>query len=722
VNNINALLFSTSVIGLPIQQEQSNSQPINNFNNLLNNLFIKENDVEISSIIQKINSNPEIMKCIYEAIATLNVYGQLNEVATSNINEIKNNQIVNYVLQSNDNLSSDEKQTILNGIKIISEQIIKNNSSVSIQVPSKNHRDINRQLNLFSTKDNVSLNNVLMDFESNNNAVNPANVETNKIINKADNNDLVQKQITQTIQFLPSPLQNNSKQIINNKYVDISLPVNNVNNNEEQTIITTNIPYEIDNNIEPETNISYVDFNSENLIKIKNQITDIVNLLSGITIDKNNKPLLEEIAKLNNYVKELDAIVGRINISNVSGSEQLKNMSIEISRIVNSIFVSLINATAYLNNGNVNNNESGLYQGTINPTGKFNKGNDYTNSDVMQNSTLLYTEKENDFQNRELINKIIFMLKEMNGELYLNKKVEFVYKPFSNQSSQVTPEGTLLINTADVKNFKEFFDVNFKLILNDKTSFGTNNNGNNNDVLVKAENSSNVQNAVSVNTIKDVTSNPVSITHSYDVPKTFQISKDNVNQTIINTINKNYQSNLKNVIDEVNTYFINYIENKSEQMSVNTKIFEKVMDFSNKVKDSMVIKQIVNNVTDAIKYTTSEKIEVKMMLKPENLGPVIIKFETKDNVINGRIDVASTITRDIIKANMVELRNSLNNLGYNVENFEVSMLNTYTSGNSQGNLNYYNGQEIQLPVHINNEIIEDIGIIADSQSYLNYLA
>ena len=244
----------------------------------------------------------------------------------------------------------------------------------------------------------------------------------------------------------------------------------------------------------------------------------------------------------------------------------------------------------------------------------------------------------------------------------------------------------------------------------------------NNDVLVKAENSSNVQNAVSVNTIKDVTSNPVSITHSYDVPKTFQISKDNVNQTIINTINKNYQSNLKNVIDEVNTYFINYIENKSEQMSVNTKIFEKVMDFSNKVKDSMVIKQIVNNVTDAIKYTTSEKIEVKMMLKPENLGPVIIKFETKDNVINGRIDVASTITRDIIKANLVELRNSLNNLGYNVENFEVSMLNTYTSGNSQGNLNYYNRQEIQLPVHINNEIIEDIGIIADSQSYLNYLA
>jgi len=321
------------------------------------------------------------------------------------------------------------------------------------------------------------------------------------------------------------------------------------------------------------------------------------------------------------------------------------------------------------------------------------------------------------------------MLKEMNGELYLNKKVEFVYKPFSNQSSQVTPEGTLLINTADIKNFKEFFDVNFKLILNDKTYFGTNNNGNNvvnsvlnNDVLVKAENSSNVQNAVSVNTIKDVTSNPVSITHSYDVPKTFQISKDNVNQTIINTINKNYQSNLKNVIDEVNTYFINYIENKSEQMSVNTKIFEKVMDFSNKVKDSMVIKQIVNNVTDAIKYTTSEKIEVKMMLKPENLGPVIIKFETKDNVINGRIDVASTITRDIIKANLVELRNSLNNLGYNVENFEVSMLNTYTSGNSQGNLNYYNRQEIQLPVHINNEIIEDIGIIADSQSYLNYLA
>jgi flagellar hook-length control protein FliK len=256
----------------------------------------------------------------------------------------------------------------------------------------------------------------------------------------------------------------------------------------------------------------------------------------------------------------------------------------------------------------------------------------------------------------------------------------------------------------------------------------------NNDIITEAGNNSNTQsvaskNAIitgskinSFNTIKDVVSNPVLITHSYDVPKTFQISKDSVNQSIINTTNKNYQSNLKNLIDEVNTYFVNYVENKSEPMTVDAKIFENVMDFSNKVKDNMIIKQIVNNVTDAIKYTTSEKIEVKMMLKLENLGPVIIKFETKDNVINGRIDVASTATRDIIKANIVELRNSLNNLGYNVENFEVSMLNTYTSGNSHGNINYYNGQETQLPIHINNETIEDIGIIADSHSYLNYLA
>jgi len=269
-----------------------------------------------------------------------------------------------------------------------------------------------------------------------------------------------------------------------------------------------------------------------------------------------------------------------------------------------------------------------------------------------------------------------------------------------------------LINTAGIKNFEELFNLNLQQIINNKPN--TLNN--------IPENTTIINNPNNFHTIKDIISNPVSITHNYDIPKTFHVAKDNTNQNIINTINRNYNSNLKNIVDEVNTYFVNFIENKSAQRSVDAKIFEKVVDFSGRVRDDIVIKQIVKNITDAVKFKISEKTEVKMMLRPENLGPVIVKFEAKDNVINGRIDVATTVTRDILKANIAELKNTLNNLGYNVENFEVSMLNAYTSSNSHSNLNYFNRQEQSLPIYINNETIEDIGVIAGTDNYLNYLA
>ncbi len=715
MNNINALLFSTSVIGISTQQEQLNVQSVINFRDLINNLLKKENDIEISNLVQNINSNPEILKSVYEVVATLHLYSQLNEIATLNTNELENNQIISFVLNNN-NLNQEEKQIALNSIKIISQHVIKNNSIIPVSVNSENYENINQQLNLFTTKQNLSSNSIVTNSNSNSNniTVNLKTLENNDTANQITTNNSSLSHNTRAIQVLPAP--DNSAKIINNGFV--SLPVEFKNN--EKSVASINNSQELNiigNNLK--INISESNIKIENLIKIKNQVSDIINLLSNIPIDKNNKELQNEINNLKNYNKEIDNIINRIIASNINEVDNLKNISYEISKIINSIFISLINATANLYNHKIYNNEDDQ-QDAVNPIGKFIKDNNFINSEPAQNNRHLYiTQNENSDLLKELISKIFLMLKEMNSELYIAKKIEYVYKPFSSQSSQVTPDGVLLINTANIKNFEELFNLNLQQIIYNKSTAEINNQSN--TLNKTAENIAITNTLNNFNTIKNISSNPVSITHNYDIPKTFNLAKDNTTQNIINTINRNYNSNLKNVVDEVNTYFVNFIENKSEQKPVDAKIFDKVIDFSGRVRDDVVIKQIVKNITDAVKFKISEKIEVKMMLRPENLGPVIVKFEAKDNVINGRIDVATTVTRDILKANIIELKNTLNNLGYNIENFEVSMLNAYTSDNSN-NMHYFNRQDQQIPVYINNKIIEDIGVITGTDSYLNYLA
>lgn len=719
MNNINALLFSTSVIGDSTKQGQLNIQSLINFQNLVNNLTEKENNIEISNIASQINTNIKIMKSVYEAVATLNLYGQLNEVVSLNTNELENNQIINYVLNNN-NLTQEEKQFVLNSIKIISEHIIKNRPATAAYVNLENYKNTNQQLNLSTTKKNILFNNIPERSNSNNIVVNLAVVKNNKTQDQIADTNPNHNQNTQTIRVLPPT--NSFAKIINSDF--INTPVNK--NSGDNIIVPTNFSQKIDiidNQLK--TSISNINIKLENLLKIKEQISELLNLFSDVAIDKKNEILQDEITNLKNYVKDMDNIINRMNVSNFMDSEQFKNFSNEISKIVNLIFISLINATAYLYNYQMYdnyNNKDEQSKDEVNPVGKFIKNNNYISFDVSQNNRNIYVAKnENSDLLKELISRIFQMLKGMNGELDICKKIEYVYKPTSSQSTQVTPDGVLLINTANFKNFQEFNNIKLQQATNNNSPVEINNNSN--IFNIKSENVTIINNKTNnVGANKDIISNPVSITHTYDISKTFLISKDNINQSEINITNTNYNSDLKNIIDVVNTNFLNFIENKSEQRPVDVKIFEKIVDFADKVRNDIVIKQIVKNITDAVKLKISEKTEVKMMLRPENLGFVIVKFETKDNIINGRIDVTTTLTRDILKTNIVELKNALNNMGYNVENFEVSILNAYTSCNSNSNLNYFNKQEQQLPIYISNEIIEDIGVIAGTDSYLNYLA
>ena len=49
-----------------------------------------------------------------------------------------------------------------------------------------------------------------------------------------------------------------------------------------------------------------------------------------------------------------------------------------------------------------------------------------------------------------------------------------------------------------------------------------------------------------------------------------------------------------------------------------------------KVKHDIIIKQVIENLENAV--VQKEKFEIKIFLKPENLGPVIVNIENKENM------------------------------------------------------------------------------------------
>ncbi|RKY84564.1 hypothetical protein DRQ09_08495, partial [candidate division KSB1 bacterium] len=69
--------------------------------------------------------------------------------------------------------------------------------------------------------------------------------------------------------------------------------------------------------------------------------------------------------------------------------------------------------------------------------------------------------------------------------------------------------------------------------------------------------------------------------------------------------------------------------NKDIQVTTPAQIFREVVNAAGKIKRDIIIRQIVENIADGIQV--KQKTEIKMFLKPENLGLVIIKLEHKNN-------------------------------------------------------------------------------------------
>ena len=139
------------------------------------------------------------------------------------------------------------------------------------------------------------------------------------------------------------------------------------------------------------------------------------------------------------------------------------------------------------------------------------------------------------------------------------------------------------------------------------------------------------------------------------------------------------------------------------------------------VKEEVVLNQVVDGIGNNITYLN--KTEVKMILRPENLGPVIIKIEQKDKLISATIQASTVEVKDILKANIVDLKNTLGNMGIKLDSVEVSMISqNIGSGLQDAPKQAFREWEGGSFRGNTAQITETTGDYVNKDGYLNYLA
>ncbi len=107
---------------------------------------------------------------------------------------------------------------------------------------------------------------------------------------------------------------------------------------------------------------------------------------------------------------------------------------------------------------------------------------------------------------------------------------------------------------------------------------------------------------------------------------------------------------------------------------------------------------IVNQIAEKMKAIfTQKRSEVTIQLKPESLGRLKVSLIVTDGVLNGRVIVQNSETRDLLRANIQRLQENLEQHGISLGKFHVNMGGGYNQQQFTGNFkqNFHGRQNLE---------------------------
>lgn len=90
--------------------------------------------------------------------------------------------------------------------------------------------------------------------------------------------------------------------------------------------------------------------------------------------------------------------------------------------------------------------------------------------------------------------------------------------------------------------------------------------------------------------------------------------------------------------------------------------------------ETMSMREIMNQLVDAARVTVATDLsKMEMQLNPENLGKMYLEIVEKDGVISAKIQLQNEAVKEAVEAQIVELRQNLNQAGVKVDAVEVTV-------------------------------------------------
>ncbi|MBZ2173873.1 flagellar hook-length control protein FliK [Schnuerera sp. xch1] len=117
--------------------------------------------------------------------------------------------------------------------------------------------------------------------------------------------------------------------------------------------------------------------------------------------------------------------------------------------------------------------------------------------------------------------------------------------------------------------------------------------------------------------------------------------------------------------------------------------------------DQIDRKEVIKQIVDKIKLTLNEnKQEVRIKLKPDVLGELLLKMEVKEGAIMTKIMVDNYRTKELIETNLLQFKEQVEDNGMKIKTFEVFVGTNEDFEQSERENFYYNKHKSKSKIKI----------------------
>jgi flagellar hook-length control protein FliK len=755
--NLNAVLGLSAFIGSGTITTPLSSTD-NNFKEVISNILTSEISKENTQLAIDASSNEKIKAALYQAASIINLNGDVRNVAAMDISGMSKNMVISAIMQNN-NLTADERPVFLRALKATTIEMALNTAPANVLTYGADKKNTDTAINLdqtntivqtvLSSDSTVTSQNLSQDNITEISPVRvPVDSEAAAVTTSADGTTAAVLTAKDSTPIIIAAVNEDTsaavqKTVVQTAPKDISTETFSTKSSGPEALAAKITFADNSSDIEITKQLDKLSANLQNLIKYI--------LSSGIADDKNDSvtSIQTNLIDAKSKIDEINNVLAS-NVDDAVKAAQIKDAANEIMSQFNTAAAAINSLQIPGVNMNLISTDTAPVT-TVSNDMAITLASDSSQGGASQNKYTVSTSNQpQPFKN--VIQQIVLLLKELNGNITIANKATYASRPEINlevannnltfqQAKAVQPavvENLTNLNVDSTKAAVTQIQGQAELISSASTvpsqtvlaipttaaevittvsaASATVQAVNNNDV--KIQDIDDTKNAAVLTAVKPaLTATVESVQTASQVVYT---PNDDIKQ---NQPSKGLVSDIRWVADNIIKPAADNNEAAALLSKDNKAIFDRVADFAASVKDTIVLKQIVSGINNSTDFTKVN--EIKMVLKPENLGSIFIKIEHVNGDIKGSIQVTNDSVKDTLRANLPELKAALGTLGMTVNNFDVTIANSSTSssfsGNSSNNNNYqqWQGSEIAM-AHENME--NGIDSFVNADGYLNYLA